>query len=909
MPHPPRLPAVLALSLLWPPPAARPDTSEPGTAEAIARFTTDPRFLSPWVASVPDSAAVPSPSDFLGHVAGAPGELTRPARIHAYFRALAAATPRVRVEAIGKTEEGREILLAAIADEAGRRDLPRLKAVTAALADPRKTGADEAERLIASARPFYYFNGALHADETGSAEMLMELAYRLAVSDDARVARIRQNVVVLINPVAEPDGRDKMADWFYRYLKGRTDYDALPRQSPPYWSRYAYVDINRDAHQLAFAATRAVHRMFFDYHPQVIHDLHEGIPLLQTWNGTGPYNPHLDPIVLSEFLEMSLHEVTTLTALGMPGVWTWDFGEGFGHHYLDSIAMNHNAIGRGYETFGNATAETVERQADPASREWYRPWPVEGRLRWSMRDNVNYQQTAALAILDHVARQPAEYLRRFYRKGWNSWQAGLRGGPFAFVIPAEQDDRRRVAEMVTLLVAQRIEVGRARAGFRVKEGSYPAGSYVVRLDQPYRNYAVDLLTPQAFPADSPHLPYDDVSWSLPLHFGVTAVQVDDAAVREVTLEPVTMPVEARGRVTGSGPVFLLADRGQEALLAARQRLGAFTVEVAEAPFALEGVEYSAGSWIIPAQDGLTEAVGGLAADLGLDFIRTATVPDARRHGAPLPRLGLFVPWADTDSIGWIRYVLDGHGVPYVYLRDEDLRAGALRDKVDVIVYGHVRLDLGAQIHGIEPVAGPMAFEATAEFPSLGKPAASRDITGGPGLEGLRQLESFVREGGVLVTLGNGSRLALETGLVRHVARATADVRTPGVHLRARRVQAGHAIGYGYPEEPVIFRSNYQVYDVPRRWTEMAYCTSCLDGPEDRRHVVLEWGGSGPAVLSGGGRNLEALAGKPALIDAPLGRGRLVAFNFNPIHRNLNRANHRLLWNVILYWKTLLEPGP
>ena len=121
------------------------------------------------------------------------------------------------------------------------------------------------------------------------------------------------------------------------------------------------MDINRDAHQLAFEATRAVHRMFFDYHPQVVHDLHEAIPLLQTWNGTGPYNPNLDPIVLSEFLEMSLHEVTTLTALGMPGVWTWDFGEGFGHHYLDSIAMNHNAIGRGYETFGNATAETVDR--------------------------------------------------------------------------------------------------------------------------------------------------------------------------------------------------------------------------------------------------------------------------------------------------------------------------------------------------------------------------------------------------------------------------------------------------------------------------------------------------------------------------------------------------------------------
>src|SRR5207249_2535309 len=129
---------------------------------------------------------------------------------------------------------------------------------------------------------------------------------------------IRGAVLVLINPIAEPDGRDKVADWFYRYLKGKTDYDALPRMSPPYWNRYVYVDINRDAHQKTFAVTRAVHGMFFDYHPTVVHDLHEAIALLQTWNGTGPYNPHLDPIVTSQFLEMSFHEVTSMTAMGMP---------------------------------------------------------------------------------------------------------------------------------------------------------------------------------------------------------------------------------------------------------------------------------------------------------------------------------------------------------------------------------------------------------------------------------------------------------------------------------------------------------------------------------------------------------------------------------------------------------------
>ena len=899
--------ALLALMMTTAPiKAAAVDTPEPGSAEAIARFTTDPRFLNAWIASVPESASVPSPSDFLGHVAGAAGQLTSSGRIQAYYRALAQASPRVRVETIGRTEEGREIVLAVIANEAGIGGLARLKAATAALADPRRTDPAQAETLIAGARPFYYFNGALHADETGSPEMLMELAYRLAVSDEPRIRRIRENVVVLINPVSDPDGRDKMAEWFERYLKGRTDYAALPRQSPPYWSRYAFVDINRDAHQLAFEATRAVQRMFFEYHPQVIHDLHEGIPLLQTWNGTGPYNPNLDPIVLSAFLKMSLHEVTALTALGMPGVWTWDFGEAFGHHYLDSIAMNHNAIGRGYETFGNATAETVDREVgeEATSREWYRPAPAPARFRWSMRDNVNYQQSAALAILDDVAAEPDEYLRRFHRTGWNSWRKGIEGAPFAFVVPAGQGDRRRVAQLVNLLRAQRIEVGVADAAFEVAEGRFAASSYVVRLDQPYRNYAVDLLEPQAFPSDPAHLPYDDVSWSLPLHFGVRVARVNDPRVRDAAFRPLTADVIAEGRVAGRGPVFLLADHGQESLLAARHRLSAFRVLVADEAFTTGGATFAAGSWILPAQDGLAAAVRGVAAELGLDFDSAAGAPSVRSHEAPLARIGLFVPWADTDSIGWIRYVLDGERVPYVYLRDEDLRAGDLRQKVDVIVYGHVRLDLAAQIHGIEPVAGPMAFEAGPATPSLGQPAASRDITGGPGFEGLGNLQAFVRAGGVLVTLGNASTLALEGGMIRYVGKARVELRTPGAHLHARFTRPGHPIAYGYPADIVVFRSNYTVYDTPRRWTEMAYCTSCLDGPEDPGRVVLEWGGAVPIVVSGGGKNADALAGHPAIVEDAVGEGRIVAFNFNPIHRSLNRADHRMLWNVVLNWKAL-----
>ena len=146
--------------------------------------------------------------------------------------------------------EGREILLLAVADETGISSLARLKAATAALADPRKTDPQRAEEIIAGARPIYFINAGLHGDETGEPEAVLELAYRLAVSEQPMIRRIREHVVVLINPVASPDGRAKMADWFYRYLKGRTDYESLPRQSPPYWGHYVFVDANRDRFHL-----------------------------------------------------------------------------------------------------------------------------------------------------------------------------------------------------------------------------------------------------------------------------------------------------------------------------------------------------------------------------------------------------------------------------------------------------------------------------------------------------------------------------------------------------------------------------------------------------------------------------------------------------------------------------------
>jgi hypothetical protein len=257
-------------------------------------------------------------------------------------------------------------------------------------------------------------------------------------------------------------------------------------------------------------------------------------------------------------------------------------------------------------------------------------------------------------------------------------------------------------------------------------------------------------------------------------------------------------------------------------------------------------------------------------------------------------------------MGWIRYTLDREKIPFTHLRDEDVRAGGLRQRVDVIIYGpFARLELQGQIHGIAPTAGPMAFTRTPEFPSHGAPVASEDITGGPGFVGLEAIRRFVDEGGVLLTLGNGSTLVLEGGLVRGMRRAAGvKVFTPGSELRLSFERADHPIAYGYGSDASVFRTNNPVYDLPMRWATMAYCTSCLEGPVDRRFVVSTWGGPGPMVVSGGMRGESDLKGRPAILDVPVGRGHVVAYNFTPIHRDMNRSDHRFLWNAILNWNAL-----
>lgn len=328
------------------------------------------------------------------------------------------------MEKVRSSEEGRPIYLITISDEATITNIDDYKAMLAKLSDPRITSKEEAERIAKNGKPVYYLNGGMHSIEMGSPEMLMELAYRLIADPSEDIQKILSETIILINPVSEPDGRDKQVDWYYAYTKGRTDWNDGFRRTPPYWGQYVFHDNNRDGLQISQAITKAIFDIYFEWHPTVMLDLHESVPLLYISTGTGPYNENVDPITIGEWQTIANHEMTTLDAQGMPGVFNWAFYDGWWPGYGIWVANNHNSIGRFYETFGNAGADTYLRDisrsryaGDPAtSREWYRPEPPAGNIWWSARNNTNYMQAGVLASLHYALTMRQHYSEIFTKK-------------------------------------------------------------------------------------------------------------------------------------------------------------------------------------------------------------------------------------------------------------------------------------------------------------------------------------------------------------------------------------------------------------------------------------------------------------------------------------------------------------
>ena len=965
-------------------------TQDEDFAKSVKEWTTQPYFISPLVDHLPRVQGIPMPKDVLGYHIGAPAKLTYYADILKYYRALAAATPRVKIETIGKSDEDRELVVVWISSDANIKNLQVNRDNLAKIADPRGLTPEQIKTLIGTTKPQYHLMGGLHSGETGPSEMLMELAYRLATETSPLINGIRENVVVSITPVADPDGRDRNVDWFYKTQEeqaaagpaaggGGRGGGALP-----YWGKYVFHDNNRDIN-LSQVSMRALADFYFTAYPPIMHDLHESLPLLYTYSGAAPQNPNLDPILFTELPFFANFELAQMTKYGMPGVYTHAFMDGWSPGYLGSVAYNHNGMMRMYETQSGsegrggrgaganaegaganaegakpaegakanaegakpaegarpnaegaqaapggagrgqgrggrgrggeapAAAPAVEAAQAPApapagrggqagpstgrggaqDREWYRgiAIPPGAAANFSRRNNTNYMQTGVLSGLQLTSMFPNLVLENFYRKTQNSIEAGKNDPPHGYVIPV-QKDMTRVAQLVNLLRVQRIEVGQATAEIKTSDGTFPAGSYVIKRDQPYGRLAKNLLERQQYP--DPNLrTYDDSGWTMGLAMLTDVREIKDKAILSAQTSPVKEAI-AKGTITGGGSAGLaIAHFGSNNMIALRYKLRNVPMKIADKAFTIDKTEFPAGSFIVTPPTDLAQ-VRAAVEQLGLTATAFSSAPTVSTHEADVPRVAIYTSWSGTQEIGWVRFTFDKFGIPFDLIYKERVKKGNLKNDYDVIVMPTQTATRAAVF--APPAARPVPYKKNDKYKFLGMYGESDDITGGMGSEGVEAFQRFLDAGGTLVTMGNAVRFPTELGMARTVdasGNPSSNFYAPRPLVNAEVLRLDHPVFYGYSDKIM-----------PIKYLGGPLMTV---GEPDRGNVLARYVGGDAAVLSGLMRGADEIRDRPMVVEVPggfSGKGRVVMFANNPIYRWQNHGEFNMVFNSLLNWNDM-----
>lgn len=946
--------------------------------QRIRKYTTAAALNSPLTDYLPASESASTPAKVLGDVAGAPDMLPYAEDVYRYFRLLAASSPRVKVFTIGHTEEGREMIAVAVADESLLVKAKENDARLAKLADPRLIGMNDAraETLVAGSFPVYYITGTIHSPETGAPTALMELAYRLAVDDATYIQYIRTHMITLITPVVEVDGRDRMVD-IYKWHK------ANPGKNWPrlvYWGHYVAHDNNRDAMAMTLNLTNNVLNTYLRWHAQVLHDLHESVPFLyDNTVGDGPYNAWIDPILTDEWSALASDNMQKMQSFGMPGAFTHGDFDTWSPGYLMFLAGLHNGISRLYETFGNGGADTEKRilSPDEYSRTWYRPNPPYPTVLWSQRDNNNYEETALLSTLSYFAQNSRRFLADYYRKSKRSIQKPQDAGPAAYVLSADAGALNRQVQLLKVLTAQHVEIHRLDEAVAVtipppahppaaaddkpaptpapRTQTFPAGSFIIRMDQPFSRVADALLDRQYWsPEDPQKHPYDDTGWSFGDLFNAKNFRVTDRAILSAKMEKVADLNQIGGAVAGSGPVYAIHNSGQVSLAALVYALKGADISIAEESFEGGGHHFQPGSLLIRSVDG--ERLKSVLRELTLAAISLAALPDVHTHPAAAPRIAFMHTWLYTQTEGWWRMAFDKLHIPYHYISTQTVAHEAnLRSRYDVIIFAPVAHASTEQIvSGIPMWGNALPWQTTSLTPNLGKLDATDDMRPGLGFSGVQHLKDFVEAGGLLITAEDTAQFAIEEGLAPGVFIAPRkNAKVAGSVLKAVRVDKTQPVAYGYDSDLAVYSEDGMAFTVSDLITNHHVLTqkeykrpTGRGGPEDedvpegrpvekaqplpspkpwqptplneeqernnpylipiayRPDVVLRYAPQKDLLLSGLLENGGSVAEFGVVVDAHLGRGNVLLFANNPIYRGETVGSYALVFNAIISFNHL-----
>ncbi len=844
------------------------------TAVCLFAIVTILGIQTPWSAlrasGSDETKNLPTPKEAFGFVPGTPEKLASYDEIVAYMEKLAAASPRMQLQRLGKTTEGNDFVMAIITSPENMQKLDTIRRGQAQLADPRKTSDKEAARIIESQPVVVLVNCSIHSTEVGPAQTAPLLAYQLCSGTDARTLRILNNVVTLLVPAHNPDGQKMVVEW-YKKVKGTQYVSARP---PFLYQKYVDHDNNRDWFMFTQAETRiTVEKIHNVWRPQLTLDMHQ-----MGRNGArifvppyiDPVEPNVDPILVAQIARAGSDVFSTLIAEGKKGVVlnaifdAWTPARAYPHYHHGVRFLTEVA------SANLASSVTIKWQDlrgrygyDPKRASWNYPVPWRGGT-WSLTDIVEYNRAAALAVLDHMARNREHWLRSFHAVARNA--IAPKTNPYAFLIPPDQTDPHAVRELVEILQTAMVEVHEAKGSFTADGARYPKGTLVVKSAQPYGAFARAMLQRQHYPeirnGGKLRRPYDVTAHTLPLFLGVDVVKVNQPF--KASLKLLDAPPQPRSRVNNRNAAqFLLTAKSNQAYKLVNACFSeGMKIARLRKPMKLNGEEWEAGTFVITPGN-RKERLFALVKSMRLDLVGVNSIAAENLIHYRKPRLGVYQSYWPVIDEGWTRWILEEYGFDYVSLRDKDIRAGHLNHRFDAIL-----LPSQDKKRIIE-----------------GRPRGTLpdEYTGGLGEIGVRQLELFVKNGGTLLAFDRATALPIDEFYLpvqNTVSQLKPDqFYCPGSVLRVY-IDNRHPLGFGMPEQGAVLFVNSPVFQASAGETIITYPM-------------------GNPLLSGWLNGAKHLFNKKAMLEMPYGNGKVILYGFRPQFRAQFRTTYKLFFNGIL----------
>jgi hypothetical protein len=850
--------------------------------------------------------AIPTPEQFFGFQMGTDGKLARWDKIVDYMRQVSNASDRVRFRELGKSTNGNPFVALEISSPATLKNLDHYKQLERKLYFQGGAPSDaDLDEIVRDGKVVIVITCSIHATEIGATQMAVDLVHRLATDDSPRVKKILDNVIFVLVPSLNPDGQMMVTDWFDKNVGTPFESSQIP------WLYHPYVghDNNRDMYMFTQKESRLTAKLLWaDWFPAVWLDEHQmgsNAARIFVMPATDPINPNVHPLIYRWNGILGQSQAAALEAAGKEGIiynstytnfWEGAMAwSGWWHNEVglltevasvrvaaptDQLRASPNRTGAGdaASTSGRGGAAGGGRggrgesgapdaplapPTDSQPRtEYPRPW-MGGH--WTLKDIVDYESIATMALLETVADRRETLLRQIYDVNKATVNSGWSDGYRVAIIPSNgQQDPREAAHVVEKLQMAGVSVGRANKAFEMEGKHYAEGTFIVPFNQVFGRYAKDMLERQTYPevrrspSSPPEPPYDVTAWSLGMLLGVNVDFSRSAAPEDLDLTVLTDTPKPTGEVTGTGAKFEFDYKGPDTAAA----MNALLKNGAKVAF--DGPSHVAVTGATRRQ------MESIAAEYGLSVRATDAAP---RGAAPIPihvpRIGMYQPFngGNMDE-GWTRWVLEQYGFQSSPLHNADIRAGHLRDRYDAII---------------------LADQSTRSIVDGVNGAGIRpEYRGGIGDDGVEALQDFVAHGGTLITLGAASDLAIERlgvpvkdlkqGLTRdqHFA--------PGTILNVE-IDTANPLGYGVAPDTYGFYNNSPFFDV-------------LDGFSSQKVSVIARYPNQDVVASGWLKGEDLMQGRPAVVSVDMNPGRIVLFGLRPQHRAQTHATFPLLFNAL-----------